>query len=356
MSDQNKDSSNDIIYLLVAILLIFGAIYYFFGQDIIKVYLTVKLWELKLVSTIYPTEDSIYLIKLLENKPINTWKLTDVAKVGKFVGFMFNIPIILVIGYLSYRAWSRNPLQSFRRILNMDTLKQSEQRIWPYIAPVVTPVLIKEPFDTGPYAMALRPYDFAVKHKLLQDDRNVGTLDKVKAEKLFISQLDKLWAGFNRLKKHEQALFAIMAAHGCGDKKGAMEAIGAIARSAALNPKKMPDFSTVKPLLKYVEDPRVQQLFSRHAYIYTVLAQMMEFARSTGVFPPSYLIWLKPRDRVLWYVLNCVGRQVAFVEVAGIFGHWRAEQTAQHKLEGPYVIKAVDGLEKALSEVKIVSK
>ena len=92
---------------------------------------------------------------------------------------------------------------------------------------------------------------------------------------------------------------------------------------------------------------------NKHAYVYTVMAQMMVFARGTGVFPPSYIIWLKPRDRVLWYVLNCVGRQVAFVEVAGIFGHWKAEQVANHKLEAPFVSKAVAGLEKALAEVKV---
>ena len=83
------------------------------------------------------------------------------------------------------------------------------------------------------------------------------------------------------------------------------------------------------------------------------MSQMLEYARGTGVFPPSYFIWLKPRDRTLWYALNCVGRQVAFVEVAGIFGHWKAEQIAAHKIDTPYVAKAVDGLERALSEVKL---
>ena len=150
---------------------------------------------------------------------------------------------------------------------------------------------------------------------------------------------------------------AIFAAQACGDKKGALNAINQIAVSSAqVGIKKLPDFSSIKPLLKYLDDPKVQLQISRHAYVYTILAQMLEQARTTGVLPSSYIVWLKTRDRTLWYVLNCVGRQVSYIEVAGIFGHWKAEQIAKHKLEAPYVLKAVDGLERALSEVKVVIK
>jgi intracellular multiplication protein IcmP len=318
------------------------------------VYLTIKLWELKIITLFYPSTTFVQYIDLIEKTPLKEWTLKDMTVVGRSVGLIANLPIIAVLGFFAHKIWKNNPMQKFRRILTMQTLKESEQKIWPYIAPVVNIDLMKEPFDKGPYAMALRPYDFAVKHKLLLDERNVNSLDKVRSEKLFVSQLGKLYGGFSRLKSHEQALLAVFAAQACGDKKGAMAAITAMALSAAENHKKMPDFSTIKPLLKYIDDPRVQKVISRHAYVYTVLAAMLEFARTTGVLPPPYIIWLKPRDRSLWYILDCVGRQVAFVEVAGIFGHWKAEQTALHKLESPFVSKAVDGLERALGEVKIV--
>lgn len=356
MSDQQKDSSGDIMWLLFAIVAIAVIVYWLFGHEIIRGYLTLKLWELKIVNVIYHTDDNDYLINLLQTRPINKWMIKEVITVGGFVGKLANIPLIALIVFLSYQVWSKNPLAKFKRVLNMQTLKESEQRLWPYIAPMVNVDLMKESFEEGPYMMALRPYDFAVRHKLLKDEKNVASMDKVKAEKLFISQLGKLWGGFNSLRPHEQALFLIMIAHGCGDKKGAMHAVNTIAQSAAAtnNIKKMPDFSSVKPLLKYLEDPRVIELMNKHAYVYTVLAQGMQFARGTGVFPPSYIIWLRTRDRALWYVLNCVGRAVAFVEVAGIFGHWKAEQVAKHKIEAPFVQKAVDGLELALGEVKIV--
>ena len=355
MSDQkNNDPSGDIMWLMIALVLGIMIIGYFFGTQITYVYLTLKLWQLKLITIFYPSNNFLEIIKLIEERPLKEWKLNELMYVGKQVGYIANIPLLAGLGYLTYKVWKKNPLQSFKRILSMQTLRESEQRIWPYIAPVVKQDLMKESFDKGQFAMALRPYDFAVKYKLLENDKNVNSLEKIKAEKLFSSQLGKLWAGADRLKKHELALICIMAAHGCGDKKGAMNAVNSMAVNVAQNPKKMPDFSSTKALLKYLEEPKVQAVINKHAYIYTIMASMMEFARSTGVFPSSYFVWLKPKDRVLFYILNCVGRQVSYVEVAGIFAHWKAEQTAGHKLEIPLISKAIDGLERGLIEVKLV--
>lgn len=354
MAEQKStDPTNDLFLIMIVFTLMLVAIYYFFGNQIKFVYLTIKLWEIKAITLFYPSNELLSYIQIIEETPLKKWTLKEMGTVGKRVGMIANIPIIALLGYFSYKLWVNNPMQKFRRVLTMNSLKASEQKIWPYIAPVVDIDLMKESFETGSYAMALRPYDFAVKYQLLLDENNVNSLDKVRSEKLFISQLGKLYDGVERLKKHEKALLAIFAAQACGNKDGANAAISAIAISAALNPKKMPDFSSADALLKHIEDPKVQKIINRHGYVYTVLPAVLELARATGVLPPSYIVWLKPRDRVLWYVLNCVGRQVSFVEVAGIFAHWKAEQIARHKLESPFVTNAVLGLEHALSEVKI---
>jgi intracellular multiplication protein IcmP len=354
MAEQNKESSDNILWIMGALVVIVLIIQYFFGNQIKGAYLTIKLMQLKIISLFYQSQFSAEAIYFLEHTTPDKITAKQAMFIGGKVGWIINIPLIAILGYWGFKVYSKNPLQRFKRVLSMQTLKESEQRLWPYIAPMVNVNLMKESFDSGPYAMAMKPYDFAIKYHLLQEEKNVDSLDRKKAEKLFISQLGKPFSGFDRLRKHEQALLAIFAANGLGDKDGAMAAINAIAVSAAkVGIKKMPDFSSAQPLFKYVDDPKVQEVIKKHAYVYTLLAQMQEFARITGVFPPSYYIWLKPRDRTLWYTLNCVGRQVAFVEVAGIFGHWRAEQIASHKLDAPYVTKAVDGLERALGEVKV---
>lgn len=354
MADQKVDQSSDIMWMMFAIIAILFIIGYFFGEQIKYYYLYIKLIQLKVITLILPMNDYLALIDLITNTAPKDLTMREVFTIGGKVGMISNIPLIAIIGWLAFIVWDKNPLQKFKRILNMQTLKESEQRIWPYIAPMVNVNLMKESFDKGPYAMGIKPYDYAVKHHLLLDPKNVTTLDTKRAEKLFTSQLGKPFSNIKRMKKHERALLAVFAAHGCGDKKGAMNAINQMAISAAtkgLN--RMPDFSAVEPLYKYLEDPKVVEELNKHAYILTVLPQMLQFARGTGVFPPSYFIWLKPRDRTLWYILNCVGRQVSYVEVAGIFGHWKAEQVAKHKLDTPFVSKAVHGLEIALREVKV---
>lgn len=355
MAEQNKDSSDNIIWIMAALVVVVMLVQYFFGDTIKSCYLTLKLIQLKIISLFYQTEFAAEAIHFIEYTNPSQVTISQAMFIGGRVGWVINIPMMALLGYWGFKVWNKNPLQKFKRVLSMQSLKESEQRLWPYIAPMVNVNLMKESFFTGPYAMAMKPYDFSIKYHLLQEEKNVDSLDRKKAEKLFISQLGKPFSEFSRLRKHEQALIAIFAANGLGDKDGAMAAINAIAVSAAkVGIKKMPDFSAAQPLFKYMEDPQVLEVLKKHAYVYTLMAQMLEFARITGVFPPSYFIWLKPRDRTLWYTLNCVGRQVPFVEVAGIFGHWRAEQVANHKLDAPYVIKAVDGLERALGEVKVV--
>lgn len=355
MSNEGKrDSSNDTMMLIIVGVIAFMAFNYFFGESIKSVFLTYKLIQLKLISYIIPTDYFTQAIDFLQNTRTKDIQVKDVMAVAKRVGYVYNLPFVIILGFWGYKIYKANPSQKFKRVLSMQSLKESEQKLWPYIAPMVNVDLMKESFEKGPYALGTKPYDFAIKYHLLQDEKNVNSLDRKKSEKLFVSQLGKPYSGFDRMKKHEKALFAIFAANGCGDKDGAMKAINEIAISAAaVGIRKMPDFSSATPLFKYLEDPRVVKVAESHSYVYTLLSGMLEFARGTGVFPPSYFIWLKPRDRTLWYTLNCVGRQVSFVEVAGIFGHWKAEQIAGHKIDAPYVIKAVDGLERALSEVKL---
>lgn len=357
MAEQKVDQTNELLIVGGAIIAIVVGFYWFFSVEIKTIYLTLKLWQLEFIMLFYATDQLAVIKDFIANTYPGQVTIKEVVFIGKQIGMIANLPFALLFGYFTYNIWKKNPMQKFRRVLNMQSLKESEQVIWPYIAPMIKVNLIAEPFDKGPYAMAYRPYDYAVKHKLLLDETNVNSLDKVRAEKLLQSQLGKLWTGFDTMKKHEQALLAIFAAQACGDKKGAINAINQIAISSAqVGIKKNPDFSSIKPLLKYLDDPNVQLQMSRHAYIYTVLAQMLEMARKTGVLPSSYITWLKTRDRALWFFLNCVGRQVSFIEVAGIFGHWKAEQTARHKLEAPYVLKALDGLERALTEVKVAIK
>jgi len=82
------------------------------------------------------------------------------------------------------------------------------------------------------------------------------------------------------------------------------------------------------------------------------MATLLELARTDGVLATAEFLWLKPIDRPLWYMLNSVGRQTAFPEIAGVFAHWVAEKRLDRPLKVPMVEEAVKALEMAMKEIK----
>src|SRR4029079_9643029 len=112
------------------------------------------------------------------------------------------------------------------------------------------------------------------------------------------------------------------------------------------------DYSGVDELLKkHINSKDVQTILKSHAYVMTVMASMLEKARDDGVQASADFLWLKPRDRRLWYMMNTVGRQTPFIEVAGVYAHWIAEKEAGKRILVPMVEEASKALEIALKEV-----
>ena len=107
---------------------------------------------------------------------------------------------------------------------------------------------------------------------------------------------------------------------------------------------------------KYQNSEIVQEIVAKHAYLLTVMASLIQAARDDGVVPSSEFLWLKPVDRRLWYMLNCVGRQTPYAEVAGPFGHWRAEKEMGRPSLVPMIDEAIKALEIAIKEIKLTPR
>lgn len=356
MSQQDKpDSSSDFLWMFAAIIGVGLIVWYFFGEDIKFGYLTYRLMQAKFIAIFLPTSTLLEYINLIEGNMVSKWSMDEINVVGGHIGYFVCIPPAMWLGWKAWIVFQKNPMEKFKRVLSMQSLKESEVKLWPYIAPVVDIDFMKQDFFKGPFAMGQKPYDFAVKYKLLEDELNTSSLDKNKATKFFVSQLGRPFNGLDSLKRHEKAFIAICAAYGLGKKDEAMEAVNQIALSTRGLPfEKMPSVDPAKGLYKYLEHKDVQNQLKRSAYVYTTIMFMIEFARTTGVFPSSFFVWLKPRDRTMWYCINATGRNTPWVECAGIWGHWLAEKVGDKKRSVPYVKNAVTGLEKALAEVKVV--
>ena len=286
----------------------------------------------------------------------------EVALLGQAVGDYLRFPFVLIIIILAFVIYFSNSTRVFKRVYDMGTLANLEQVNWPQITPVLKLKLNKQDIDKGPWAMAMTPMQFCKRYKLLdeykaqpkegslQKDRNriEVALKRGKANKIFSMQLGAIWPGLDKVPPHIRALFAVFAARHAGDSKAAADLLAKISASSL---KKL-DFSGVDALCKKHQDTKnTQRIMQSHGYILTVMASMLEAAREDGVQASADFLWLKPIDRKLWYMLNTVGRQTPFVEVAGPFAHWLAEKNLGRRILVPMVEEATNALELVLKEV-----
>lgn len=250
----------------------------------------------------------------------------------------------------------------FNKSYNMDALARQEKGNWAQIAPVVDLDLIKEDIMKGPWSMAMNPMQFCKKYKLLkveiEADKKAAwkeggvhktTVIREKAAQVFASQLGPLWTGEANLPPHTRAIYAsflLRAEHKPDDARALLDSLSLSAGKGAI------DYSEVDEIIKkYGNNKVVKRCLERHAYVMTVMAELIEVARLDGVYATSSFLWLKPVDRRLWYMLNTVGRQVAPSEVGGPFAHWLAEKKMGRALSVPMVDEAVNGLELAISNM-----
>lgn len=358
-SNQSEGSSG--LLWIIAAILIFGAILWFaFKKQIITFYFTIKLWEINFLSLFTNSLTNVKTAILGVDAGTQTFQ--DVVKVGEAVGSYLRYPIVVIICILALIIFLSSSTRVFKKTYNMKDLAVLEKTNWPQITPVLSLNLAKTDIDKGPWAMALTPMQFCKKNNLLQEYRRAKqegmshkewnkievSLKRGEANKIFAIQLGPLWPSINRVPPHVKALFAVFAARLNGDSKSAADLLAQISRSSAAKL----DFTGADALCKKHYDTKlVQHIVNSHAYLLTVMAEMLEGARSDGVQASADFLWLKPVDRKLWYMLNTVGRQTPFVEVAGPFAHWTAEKQIGRRLLVPMVEEATNALEIALKEI-----
>jgi intracellular multiplication protein IcmP len=273
-------------------------------------------------------------------------------------------PIVI---YVAREIAKGNPLADLKHKHDMDSLLKSESRIWPHMLPILKLNVLEASTKQGRWQSGPNPFEYATKYKLFTRHNGEWTteVDKEKVMRVFTAQLTDVWNGVDALPPIYKAFFAIFAAQGVWDGKNpkyakgkddARRAINALAISFFNNSNKL-DYSWVEDMLqKYADHPQVKKITLKHAYTHTMMMSMLEFARKNGVLASSEFFWLRAVDRKLWYSLNNVGRNVAWTEVAGIYGHWLAEKVSETALVRPYVQKAVEAYADGLKNIKITKE
>ena len=357
------DNSLAPIWITVGLFLLALVIWYYASDIVVKIVFTAKLIEAYAVSLFSSgLNPTIAALKALPPDAYGSVPFNEVLDVSTMVGNYFRFLTVPILAICAVILYFGSPALRYKKSYDMKRLAFEEKVNWPVISTVVNLNLAKEDIDKGPWAMALTPVQFSKKYNLLilmreatkENDlahkaRLLCTCDKDIAHRIFSLQLGRYWNKPEDMPPYAQALFAIFAARAAGDREGSTKLLRQLGNSAG---KGKIDYTGVTDLLdKHKGSKLVLKAVNKHAYVYTVMAEMLVLGRTDGVLASAEFLWLKPVDRVLWYVLNCVGRQTPFAEVAGIFAHYFAEREVGKRLFVPMVDEAVTALEVALNDI-----
>lgn len=283
--------------------------------------------------------------------------------------------------WLIWKGAKSSARENYRRKLNMEGLLKNNVKLYPCIAPILNwgNSLLKEKNDSGPWMTARQPIQFVAQTGLLANDETdeiikakdllseafianpdspviAGAIKakflRSKAETEFKKQFSPQFQGLNKLPPYLYALCAAFLLFGSGKKKEGQKILDNMSISfrppqkaekakwsfkppfytAAKREKKgysiSSQVSVPKKELEKLFSSETVQLFVRphNRYRDHVILALYAYARKKGVIATSEFIWLRPVNRKLFYLLNNYGRRTAWVEIAGPFAHYQAEE------------------------------
>ena len=404
-SQENRGSGGDmdgIILVLIAIIALALLVWFVLHDQFVGLVLAVLKLEAGIINLFgFVLTDnaqaslSRWQLVLDNTRPANVdagtlWYALGVG--GRWI----SIPVCILglscaaIVYLKSRA------VKYRRVMNYADLKRRNAAIWPRTRPVANIDLIdnaskketrnldsKLNYAPGheaadpkgkPWAGALSPIRFCCRHGLLKDRHgNLCTdpkpsgdnrLNEARAHQAFAGQSGLPWGDMSatgvapydpgRLPPMIRALCIALWARISLDKKGADELLdlmgGTFKQGANGKPHRMTlNGLDARLLAKHQGNPAIMAIMRRHHHVNNVMAALLaEARRQSGIIGSSDFIWLKTVDRTLFYVLNQVGRRVAWAEAAGARSHADAESLTGAAIMQPQVETAVAALKEDL--------
>ena len=359
------DNSMAPVWITAGVFLAIYIIWRTAHQHIVSVVFFFNIWQAKLINIFIGAPQLANEIQMMQALDPASVDWDQMVMLTEIVGSYSRYPIIFILVVLAGYLYKTNLTLKFRRTHNMQTLREQEQHDWSAIMPVVKQDLVSMDINTGPWAMAMTPMEFSRKHQLLKKDdvlldnpspgqEMTAGIRRGDAKRVFTLQLGPYWNGFDRAPPYAQALAAVFLARMNRDRTAASTILLALNKTSSQG---KIDYSVAKSTLKkYQNESNVQEIVVGHAYLFTVLASLLAACRDDGVMPSAEFLWLKLIDRRLWFMLNCVGRQTPFSEVAGPFAHWRAETVMKRRSLVPMIDEAIKALEIAVKEVKLSPK
>ena len=350
---QHPLEGHDDIIILFLILIGLCVIWWLAHTYISAAYLWLKQAQLGLLGLVTPAfRQDVALLAAIPPERVHFQLLLRIGWEYKWIIWTLTIPLQVAMIVALVRR------QQYRTRHQLISLAEDVKGEWPNIIPVLGKDLIKQPIDHGPYAGGQSPLEFARAQGLLLpvpgsgQDKDSPVIDRAKATEVFIAQLGSRFKAMSQFAWHERALIAVFFSYIGYQREDGVTLLRAL---NFLNPAKPSDCRTLAKNINAsikagLTDANVQRVLATHAYCSTLMYGLLQAARErSGVLATAEFLWLKPMDRPLWYILNNVGRQVAWAEAAGVYSHYLREQACKKALPAPSVEAAVTGLSLELS-------
>ncbi|MFZ9035709.1 MAG: type IVB secretion system coupling complex protein DotM/IcmP [Francisellaceae bacterium] len=346
MSNEQSSHMPHLIYYALVLGLVVVALFIYFHDTIMGLMITVKLFEARSLGFFVPTADNV--VKWILHTPVQQVSIADIYAISSLLGHYLRW-LDITIGFIAIVLLYRyHPGRKHITRHSRQSLVGALSREFPQTAPVLDKNLEREDINSGAWRMAETPLEYLKSHALLDADHNINAF---RLHELLVEQIGRPWRGIEELTDVEKALFGVLAAFVNYDRAKATSVMEPLNNTALDN---KPDFTAAHRLAyEYIDSKAVKKCIHRHYYVYTMMTEMLELARKSGTVASANFLWLKVKDRHLWYVLNNVGRHAVFIEAAAVRAHHQAESLIGVALKEPVVYKVCDALYQKMKQVAI---
>lgn len=366
-SQGNGDTSSDDLWMMAMFVAAIAGIIYFVPQIIIAPWKYLKIAELWVLDfmplSADGAENARRAMDFLVSRAATDISWSQVSMINNYVGSYTAYLFAAILGAVGIFIIMR---KTYNYSYDMDRLLAEQSKVWKRVKPWVNYQPHPKAY-AGPMRSSQKPMEFVHENGLLiypeghslapgvkkrgpkPKNEPLPKFESEKCEALLIEQMGGYWEGPEKLKSYERLLFTLFATRICGGSEGKKKADAILDGAAEMIAEPKGDHSKTHELIgglfqKYKNDPKIVEITQGHAYIKTVLAEMLERSRVNGVLASCDFLWLKRIDRGLWYMMNSVGRRSCFIECGGPWAHWIAERTIGRPLESPQVKEAVKAI------------
>ncbi len=289
----------------------------------------------------------------------------DIVAVLSTVGGIMRWPIAAIIIVMTVTVMFKMKGGGFTRRFSLVSRKGTgisfvayQSSLWKAIKPVLT----FNPDNIGTNEDPARtPLEWLRDHNISPVQTVRGgpiTLPISETEAALSRQLGPVWTGLLEAPVHVQFLAVIAALNyswSSARRKLGEDAATIMSQKA---PRERQEVLLARLIKPHLENralvTAVNTVAGRHHYQSTAICALYEWSRRKGaVLASAEVRWLKRIDRVMWYSINNLGRRAFHVEAGGVIAHYFAECVNFERIDKPYVLPAIEGLQSTVNEMGI---